>query len=265
MPNSPHRPFVPKRTPPEKRAPASESEFRVAPPFVHGGPKSHTRTAPATEQPRPVSSIADFLAMDATPVAVEHPAPIADFLASEAPPPVEAAGETGAAWAEPQSIDDFAADEASFDYAASADASESYDLPPIEHFTDPMVQEESSVGGDYGFALDDPFAELPLPATSDEQVWEERDWQQYDWRSAAALGEAGDPAAISAWAQTDWDNPASAARDVRESAAQAIADALDGIARRIREGDLVIPQPPAAVPDPATIAATLAALLGVRR
>lgn len=243
MPNSPHRPFVPKRTPPEKRAPDSESEFRVAPPFVHGESKTNARSAPATERPTPVASIADFLAMDTTAVVTNHAAPIADLLAMEAPPP----------------------NEAPFDYTASADVSESYELPPIEHFTDTIAQEGAPVVGDYGFAPDDPFAALPLPSTSDEYGWEETDWQRYDWRSAAALGEAGDPAANSAWAQTDWENPVSAARDARESAAQAIADALDGIARRIREGDLVIPPPPAAVPDPATIAATLAALLGVRR
>ena len=39
--------------------------------------------------------------------------------------------------------------------------------------------------------------------------------------------------------------------------------ALDEIARRIREGDLSVPAGP--MTDPATVAATLAALLGVKR
>ena len=49
------------------------------------------------------------------------------------------------------------------------------------------------------------------------------------------------------------------------SAAQAIANALDQIAHQIREGDLTIPSPGGALTDPGAIAATLAALLGVRR
>jgi hypothetical protein len=93
--------------------------------------------------------------------------------------------------------------------------------------------------------------------------WGDTDWAQYDWRSAAALGEA-DHAASSAWSETDWENASPPARDVRETAAKAIADALDGIARRIRDGELAIPAPGPGV-NPATIAATLAALLGVKR
>ena len=264
MPNSPHRPFVPKRTPPERQVPA-ESEFRVAPPFVHGRAKVEPRNARPIEQPKPVASIADFLAMD-TAVPADRPPPIADFLAREAPqPPTVVSAEEAPAWAEPPSIGDFAAAEAPFDYGSTGAGNDEYELPPIEHFTDTIVEERTLVGAEYGFAQDDSFAELPLASTSDEYSWEETDWQRYDWRSAAALGEAGDPAANTAWAQTDWDNPASAVRGERGSAAQAIADALDGIARRIREGDLVVPSPAAAVPDPATIAATLAALLGVRR
>ena len=111
----------------------------------------------------------------------------------------------------------------------------------------------------------DPFAAPTEVPQTDPSGWGETDWQRYDWSAAAALGDAGDPAAMSAWAQTDWGNPGSSAKDTRDSAAKAIADALDGIARRIRDGDLVFPPPPASVPDPATIAATLAALLGVRR
>jgi hypothetical protein len=53
-------------------------------------------------------------------------------------------------------------------------------------------------------------------------------------------------------------------RDFRQTAAQAIANALDEIAHRIRNGELVVP-PPNLNTDPAAIAATLAALLGVRR
>lgn|GEM_PF-780899 len=283
MPNSPHRPFVPKRTPPENQAAASESEFRVVRPFVHGQMRNSPLTASATEQPNLVASIADFLALD-TPspaasafatgtsvrsteyVAADVPASIADFLAIEAPASQDPfVAEDPAVWEEAPSIGEFSPAEALFDYGASSAVHDSYEFPPIEHFTDSIAEQRTPVADGYGALSEDPFEELPLPSLSEEYGWAETDWQRYDWRSAAALGDAGDPAANTAWAQTDWEHPGSAARAVRESAAQAIADALDGIARRIREGDLVIPQPPAAVPDPATIAATLAALLGVRR
>ena len=271
MPDSPHRPFVPKRTAPEKRTPASQPEFRVARPFVHGQARSHGRTEAVTEQSKPLASIADFLAMDT-------PAPIADFLPQDRPAPgadwqtVETSAPSAAfataetpPWEEPPSISDYIATEAPFDYGAHEVGNDSYELPPIEHFTDAIPEEGTLVDAEYEMHSADPFAEFPLASAADEHGWEETDWQRYDWRSAAALGDAGDPAANTAWAQTDWEDSVAPARDVRETAAQAIAEALDGIARRIREGDLQIPQPPAAVPDPATIAATLAALLGVRR
>jgi len=52
--------------------------------------------------------------------------------------------------------------------------------------------------------------------------------------------------------------------DRTKTPADAIAVALDQIAERIRNGDLSLPGG-GSVADPATIAATLAALLGVRR
>lgn len=262
MPSSPQRPFIPKRTPPESRGSPPESEFRVAPPFVHGRVRSSAPSTFTPEQPKPVASIADFLA-------AEEPVRSHDFLAPTEPAETqEFVATKQEAWPEPPSITDFVAPEAAFDYTATVAVNEAaedtYDLPPIEHFTDPIADEPTPVAHPLDLPSEDPFPDLGFPSVADEHGWEETDWQRYDWRSAAALGEAGDPAANTAWAQTDWDNPGSGRR-ARESAAQAIADALDGIARRIREGDLVMPQPPAAVPDPATIAATLAALLGVRR
>jgi hypothetical protein len=101
------------------------------------------------------------------------------------------------------------------------------------------------------------------PASADAG-WVEDAWQHYDWSGAAALGDGPEADASNDWATTDWDTGASVARREKPSAADAIASALDQIARRIREGDLAIPSAES-VADPNTIAATLAALLGVRR
>jgi len=139
-----------------------------------------------------------------------------------------------------------------------------YELPPVEHFMD-------APPGDASVAFegnDEPVAQTPRSAPSgepDTSEWSEADWQQFDWRSAAALGDATDPAASSAWRETNWENAPPKGRDgPAETAAKAIADALDGIARRIREGDLSLPSP-GSINGPGDIAATLAALLGVKR
>lgn len=241
MPQKPNRPFVPHRTPAARQVPPRTREFRLARPFVHGEATGHAGAATKTTEPEFLAPIADFLAM-------ESPAPIADFLAAESP----------------ASIADFMAAESPF-VTEAQDTENEYELPPIEHFTDTISGEDTLGLEGNGEAMTDAFEPSASETESGSYGWEETDWQRYDWRSAAALGDTGDPAASSAWAETDWGSPASAAKDVRDSAARAIADALDGIARRIRDGDLVIPQPPVVPPDPATIAATLAAILGVRR
>lgn len=247
MSNKPHRPFVPNHTPPERPAPRSTPDFRVARPFVHGQARSYKAEATNVAEPEQLGSIATFLAMDT-------PAPMSDFVAMDTPAPIAES---------PGSITDYLADVA-FN-SVPDDAESDYELPPIEHFTDTISEEDAADPNAYSDSFMDPFANATPEPQADPSGWEETDWQRYDWRAAGALGDAGDPAASSAWAQTDWGNPGSSARDSRDSAARAIADALDGIARRIRDGDLVVPPQPAAVPDPVTIAATLAALLGVRR
>ena len=84
------------------------------------------------------------------------------------------------------------------------------------------------------------------------------------------VADDSDPDANDAWSETDWDKasppPSSppTGRLTPQSAAKAIADALDGIARRIREGDLSLPSQ-GSLTSAADIAATLAALLGVKR
>jgi len=143
-----------------------------------------------------------------------------------------------------------------------------FELPPIEHFTDPLPAVESFAPGNESAMIEGADAmdytsvgtSPPVPGSAG---WVEEDWQHFDWRAAAALGDAPDAAATNDWASTDWDAAAPLPRERRPSAAQAIASALDNIARRIRDGDLA-PAAPGELGDPTAIAAKLAALLGVR-
>jgi hypothetical protein len=143
-----------------------------------------------------------------------------------------------------------------------------YELPPIEHFTDPLPAVESFAPGNEGTMIEGPDAmdytsvgtSPPVPGSAG---WVEEDWQNFDWRAAAALGDAPDAEATNDWASTDWDAASPLPRERRPSAAQAIAHALDNIARRIRDGDIA-PAEAGELGDPAAIAAKLAALLGVR-
>jgi hypothetical protein len=143
-----------------------------------------------------------------------------------------------------------------------------YELPPIEHFTDPLPAVESFAPGNESAMIEGADAmdytsvgtSPPVPGSTG---WVEEDWQNFDWRAAASLGDAPDAEATNDWASTDWDAATPLPRERRPSAAQAIATALDNIARRIRDGDLA-PAAPGELGDPAAIAAKLAALLGVR-
>jgi hypothetical protein len=157
------------------------------------------------------------------------------------------------------------------DDEASPGYEESHELPPVEHFLDPLpevasfapdaegaLMEESSVALDHASSV---VADSPPT----ESGWGVEDWQQYDWRAAATLGDSAESQASNEWATTDWDvgRPA-AGNDKKPSAAQALANALDQIAQQIREGNLAVPSPGGALTDPGAVAATLAALLGVR-
>ncbi|HEX9085418.1 MAG TPA: hypothetical protein VF836_11825 [Gemmatimonadaceae bacterium] len=240
MAPSPYRPFVPHRTPKTARPVTGASEFRLARPFVPGAehsvveiPQGETTTAARVEPAARLQPIQDFLDLSV---------------------PASAPDSRG---------EDF-----------SSDLNEDPDeLPPLEHFLDPLPRVgEFAPGSSHGFdatataAHEDAGVSAP-PSDSLASEWANADWAQYDWRSVAALGETGESAASSAWATTDWDGTgpraARAAKDARPTAAQAIASALDQIAQRIRDGDLAVPMPGGGT-DPATIAATLAALLGIR-
>lgn len=189
---------------------------------------------PSADRERLSSFSAEITAEDATERSSSLP-PIESFL--EPAPPVAPGTES-------------AVDEEVF---ADSYAAEDEELPPVEHFIDPLP------------AVED-FAAAP-ETNATETDWVETDWQQYDWRAAAALGDtggAGDAEASTAWASTDWDAGMQRARESRPTPAQAIAIALDQIAERIRNGELPMPSS-GGLTDPKTIAATLAALMGIRQ
>jgi hypothetical protein len=176
--------------------------------------------------------------------------PIANFLVVESY--VESLAST--TFAEYESYDPLAADE----------------LPPVEHFIDPLPAVTA-------FAPDAGATLLGTSQLSDDVVltageqgevagtdWIQEEWQQFDWRAAAALGDGVETEASNEWATTDWEVSPPAAREKKQSAAEAIASALDQIAQRIREGELSLPSP-STLTDPSAIAASLAALLGGKR
>ena len=250
MSSLPDRPFVPHRTPKAAKELTGQSDFRLSRPFVPGAAVPEVSGMAAFTSD---ASVVARLATTATDVQVEIP-PIDEFLKR----PSASRGEASV----------------SIESAYESESLEAVDeLPPIEHFVDPLPEiaafaptdEEATVG-----TRESAFAEhassTDTTAEGAETDWIETDWQQYDWRSAAALGESGVPdlEASNAWAETDWEARPQARHEQRQTAADAIATALDQIAERIRNGDLAVPSP-GAVTDPSAIAATLAVLFGVRR
>jgi hypothetical protein len=174
--------------------------------------------------------------------------PIEDFLETSAPSPP----------AYKQSAEDLP-DVGDFEEEAD-------ELPPVEHFIDSLPEvDQFASAADQGLNENGSAGANPKQTSeTPEAGWGETDWQHYDWRAAAALGESANTEATNAWASTDWDGMVSRAREGRQTAAHAIAHALDEIAQRIRAGELAVPGT-GALADPTNIAATLAALLGVKR
>jgi hypothetical protein len=239
VPQHPERPFVPHRTPARPRpAVDAPSEFRLAKPFVPGASRGVAQSFQAeVRSPLPTAEMI-----------VPLPG-IDQFLAPEPPSPIHAAA----------TPDD--------DYLAEA-YDDSNELPPVEHFLDPLPAVTEFSHGELSSypTADDPFTGHipPAPeASGAASEWLETDWQNFDWRGAAALGETAATEASSDWSNTDWEASAPRPR-TGKTAAHAIAKALDEIAQRIRDGELAVPGP-AGTTDPATIAATLATLLGIRK
>jgi hypothetical protein len=235
----PQRPFVPHRTPTHPRPAITASEFRLYTPFVPGA----SREAVAVNVPLSSTSVAEAQSD------LNVLRPIEDFL--DTLPPSARPYQSGI-----EDVPEVA------DFEDEAD-----ELPPVEHFIDslPDVDEFTSAAepGSMGNGAAGENASAAHPSNTVEPEWGETDWQHYDWRAAAALGETANEEASSAWATTDWDAGAPRARELRKTAAHAIAKALDEIAQRIRAGEVVAPGNGAL--DPTNIAATLAALLGAKR
>ena len=238
MASSPLRPFVPHRTPQNARSATGSSEFRLARPYVPGAQRQEV--APGQGEVRD----------DSQPQSTGSLQPIEDYLHARVRTPAPVARE-------------------STDVEFPSDYDEaSAELPPLEHFLDPLppVEEFEREGADPfddANALGDAdIAARAIEPNSLAAEWANTDWQQYDWRSLASLGEGAEAAASTEWASTDWDANRPRAKEVHPTAAQAIASALDQIAQRIRDGELT--PMPGMPTDPATMAATLAAILGIR-
>lgn len=235
---SPHRPFVPHRTPKNARSSTGSSEFRLARPYVPGAERQEVAPAQGAvtgeSQPQSAGSLQ----------------PIDDYLHARVRTPAPVARES----TEVEFPSDY--DEASAE------------LPPLEHFLDPLppVEEFEREGAnpfdDSNTAGDAGIAARVIEPNSLAAEWANTDWQQYDWRSLASLGEGAEAAASTDWASTDWEANQPRAKDQRPTAAQAIASALDQIAQRIRDGELT--PMPGMPTDPASMAATLAKILGIR-
>ncbi|HJQ10701.1 MAG TPA: hypothetical protein VJ840_06670 [Gemmatimonadaceae bacterium] len=233
MPETPQRPYVPHRTPTRAQPAVSAADFTLAKPFVPDSEltrKAVMETAPQTPMPQAEPAIAS----------------IESFL-------VTARSEaTGSA---PDLYDEEPTEEPD-------------ELPPLEHFLDPLPAiadfSPNETGSEATTDFPDSFARAESRESGADTDWVATDWQRYDWQSAAALGETEKAIveASDAWATTDWEISQPRKPDRSQNPADAIALALDQIAERIRKGDLSLP---GAVADPTTIAATLAALLGVRR
>lgn len=153
------------------------------------------------------------------------------------------------------------------------------DLPSIDDFVDYQTTALPSIGD---FLADDTEEEewrpqdvVPQTAELDSDGWAVAGWQSFDWGGAASLGMRSQDRSAEAdsWDTQDWSvspfpkasTPGAMRRspaDLPPSAAE-VAQALDGIARKIRSGELSIDELSGTPPE-AAMAAAIAALLRMR-
>jgi hypothetical protein len=153
------------------------------------------------------------------------------------------------------------------------------ELPPITRYlydfkTEPAYQPLTFGGTPREPVLESiewtsPFAatEVAPEAREREQTgaWILEEWEQYDWKKAATL--TGDPdivAAQDAWSDLDWESDAAGSDIGRQRPPEMVAAILEGIAQRIRAGDVQVSGTPG-MTDEAALTTVLAALLGVKR
>jgi hypothetical protein len=136
------------------------------------------------------------------------------------------------------------------------------ELPPIENFVASEVESYASFEPVGAPEPEEENAPLPVAVGSpgtNADCWAPAEFQSYDWESLAALTKpASRPSAEESWNDADWP-----AREDIPPSADEVADALDGIARRIRSGELVIENLYGTQPE-AAMAAALAILLRMR-
>ena len=114
-----------------------------------------------------------------------------------------------------------------------------------------------------------PFAatEATPEAREREQsgAWILEEWEQYDWKKAATLTAEPDVAAAQqAWGDLDWERDAAERHPARQRPPEMVATILEGIAQRIRAGDVQV-NGTQGMTEEAALTAVLAALLGVKR
>ena len=146
-------------------------------------------------------------------------------------------------------------------------------LPPIDDFLDELPSIDDFLDfAEYppieDFAPEAKAEEYATPvAAQSEEGWAAGSWQLFDWSSASALNRSTSSAVDSsdAWSESDWPDPVyvHGRTDSDNPSADEIADALTGIAHRIRSGELVIDQLQGTPPE-AAMAAALAVLLRMR-
>ena len=149
------------------------------------------------------------------------------------------------------------------------------ELPPIENFLDELPSIDDFLEAadyppieDFAPSVEEVDEYSEPAAQQSEEGWAAGSWQSYDWSAASALNRSTSSAVDSedAWSESDWPDPVSMPATSSTSdnpTADEIANALDGIAHRIRSGELVIDKLQGTPPE-AAMAAALAVLLRMR-
>ena len=137
------------------------------------------------------------------------------------------------------------------------------ELPPVEDFLAETEQREAPA------FIDEP---PPVSVDSSAEGWASGDWQSYDWSSLSSLKRTMPRAgAAEEWGESEWpDDDTTDSYETMHDRSKSgmlsvddIAEALDGIARRLRSGELVIDNLHGTSPE-AAMAAALAVLLRMR-